>query len=79
MTRHKSLLTKVSSFLMLLSLFFRKRLAYDIESAIKRKISPVGPNVYLGFEGIKSKIAFFLTMKLSQNFSVGSNQFFSSI
>ena len=59
MTRHKSLLTKVSSFLVLLSLFVRKVLAHNIESAIK--IATEGPNVYLGSEGIKSKIAFVLT------------------
>ena len=59
MTRHKSLLAKVSSFLVLLSLFVRKGLAHNIESAIK--IATVGPNVYLGSEGVKSKIAFVLT------------------
>lgn len=59
MTRHKSLLTKVSNFLVLLSLFFRRGLAYNIESTIK--IATVGVNVYLGSEGIESKIAFVLT------------------
>lgn len=59
MTRHKSLLTKVLNFLVLLSLFFRRGFAYNIESTIK--IAAVGANVYLGSEGIKSKIAFVLT------------------
>ena len=59
MKRHKCLLTKDSSFLVVLSLFVCKGLAYDVESAIK--IATVGPNVYLGSEGIKGKIAFVMT------------------
>jgi len=48
MTRQKYLLNMVCSFLLVLSLFVCKGLAYDIESAIK--IATVGPNVYLGSE-----------------------------
>lgn len=52
MTRNTSLLVKFSSFLLILLVL--ETHSYDIESAMKR--ATVGPNVFLGSDGVKGKL-----------------------
>ena len=54
MTRNTSFLVKFSIFLVILLVLETR--SYDIESAMKK--ATVGPNVYLGSDGVKGKFTF---------------------
>lgn len=56
MTRHTSFLVTFSIFLVILLVL--ETCSYDIESAMKK--ATVGPNVYLGSDGVKGKFTFVL-------------------